>query len=95
MAQRTATSTGMQQSSIIRVTDQGLKEAIAEVCNQDYVARAPELLIFIVDIHRNYQIALEQGVEPKTAGDMDRFFQGFTDAVPCCSKPNKCCKPWI
>lgn len=81
VAQRTATSTGMQQSSIIRVTDQRLKEAIAEVCNQDYVARAPELLIFIVDIHRNYQIALEQGVEPKTAGDMDRFFQGFTDAV--------------
>lgn len=60
VAQRTATSTGMQQSSIIRVTDQGLKEAIAEVCNQDYVARAPELLIFIVDIHRNYQIALSR-----------------------------------
>ena len=38
VAQRTATSTGMQQSSIIRVTDQRLKEAIAEVCNQDYVA---------------------------------------------------------
>lgn len=80
VAQRTASSTGMQQSSIIRVTDPGLKGKIAEICNQDYVGRAPELLIFIVDIYRNHQIAKEQGQEPRTSGDLDRFFQGFTDS---------------
>ena len=80
VAQRTATSTGMQLSSIIRVTDPNLKQEISKICNQEYVARAPELLIFIVDAYRNHQIALEQGFDSKTSGDMDRFFQGFTDA---------------
>jgi nitroreductase len=81
VAQRTATSTGMQQYSIIRVTDPTLKKEIAKICNQEYVARAPELLIFIVDTYRNHRIALEQGLDSKNSGDMDKFFQGFTDAT--------------
>jgi hypothetical protein len=81
VARRTATSTGMQQSSIIRVTDSDLKVKISKICNQEYVARAPILLIFIVDTYRNHQIALEQGIDSKNSSDMDRFFQGFTDAA--------------
>lgn len=81
VAQRTPTSNGMQQSSIIRVTDDQLKKAIAEVCNQEYVARAPILLIFLVDNYRNHQIAVEQDLDSENSGDMDRFFQGFTDGV--------------
>lgn len=80
VARRTATSVGMQASSIIRVTDIELKKKIAEVCNQDYVARAPELLIFIVDQYRNNQIAKERNYRAENAKDMDRFFQSFTDA---------------
>lgn len=81
VAQRTPTSNGMQQSSIIRVTDSKLKKEIAEVCNQEYAARAPILLIFLVDNYRNHQIAVEQDVDSQSSGDMDRFFQGFTDGV--------------
>lgn len=81
VAQRTPTSNGMQQSSIIRITDSELKKEIAKVCNQEYVGRAPILLIFIVDNYRNHQIALEQGLDSENSGDMDRFFQGFTDGV--------------
>lgn len=81
VARRTATSIGMQQSSIIRVTDSDLKVKISKICNQEYVARAPILLIFIVDTYRNHQIALEQGIDSKNSSDMDRFFQGFTDAA--------------
>ena len=81
VAQRTASSTGMQQCSIIRVTDPTLRKEIAQICNQEYVARAPELLIFIVDTYRNHQIGVEQGLDSENSGDMDRFFQGFTDAV--------------
>ena len=81
VAQRTASSTGMQQSSIIRVTDSTLKNEIAKICTQEYVKRAPILLIFIVDTYRNHQIALEQGYDLSSSGDMDRFFQGFTDAT--------------
>ena len=39
VAQRTATSNGMQSYSIIRVTDPELKKLIAEVGKQEYIAR--------------------------------------------------------
>lgn len=80
VARRTPTSNGMQSSTIIRVTDPEKKKAIAEVCKQEYVARAPELLIFLADAYRNYRIAEEKGYNGSGARDMDRFFQGFTDA---------------
>lgn len=80
VARRTATSTGMQACSIIRVTDPEFKSRIAEVCKQEYVARIPELLVFIVDQYRNNQIAREKGCFVETARDMDRFFAAFTDA---------------
>ncbi len=81
VARQTPTSTGMQACSVIRVTDPEVKKQLAEVCRQEYVARAPELLIFIVDQHRNSQILKEMGEDPARAGDMDKFFQGFTDAA--------------
>lgn len=81
VANRTATSNGMQAYSIIRVTDPKVKEEISKVCKQEYVADAPELLIFLVDQFRNAQIAQEKGGDATNASDMDRFFQGFTDAT--------------
>lgn len=81
VARQTATSMGMQAFSIIRVTDRKVKEEIAKVCKQDYVANAPELLIFLVDQFRNAQIAKEKGGDATNAADMDCFFQGFTDAT--------------
>ncbi|SET34865.1 hypothetical protein SAMN05660297_02138 [Natronincola peptidivorans] len=80
IARRTATSNGMQSYSIIRITDSVIKKEIAEICNQEYVARAPELLVFIVDQFRNNHITKEKGSTTENASDMDRFFQGFTDA---------------
>jgi hypothetical protein len=80
VARRTATSNGMQSYSIIRVTDPFIKKEIAGVCNQEYVGRAPELLIFVVDQFKNNRIAKEKGAETENAADMDWFFQGFTDA---------------
>lgn len=80
VGRRTATANGLQASSIVRVTDQEKRKEIAKVCNQEYVARAPELLIFIVDLHRNFQIAKEKGAEGEIARDMDNFFSSFTDA---------------
>lgn len=80
VARRTPTSTGLQSCSVIRVTDPEVKKQLSEVCNQDYVARAPELLVFIVDQHRNSQILKERGGDSTKSGDMDKFFQSFTDA---------------
>lgn len=80
VARQTASSTGMQASSVIRVTDSSIKQALADVCGQDYVGRAPELWIFIVDTRRNQEILKEMGGLPEDAANMDKFFQGFTDA---------------
>lgn len=80
VARRTATSTGMQACSIIRVTDSEIRKKIAEICKQEYVARAPELLVFIVDQFRNYQIAKEKNCFEESSKDMDHFFSAYTDA---------------
>lgn len=80
VANQTATSNGMQQFSILRITDPALREEMAEVCKQEYITRCPELFVFLVDVYRNARIAEELGHTPESRADMDRFFQGFTDA---------------
>lgn len=80
VARRTATSTGMQACSIIRITDKKIKGEIASICTQEYVARAPELLIFIVDQMRNYQILEEKNGNLDNVNGMDHYFASFTDA---------------
>lgn len=80
VGRRTASSTGMQYASIIRVKDKSIREEIAKVCNQEYVARAPELLIFVADCYRNSQISKEKNYISENSNDMDKFFQAFTDS---------------
>lgn len=77
---RTATSNGLQQATIIRVTDPVKKEQISKVSNQEYVARATELLIFIADSFRNDRLVKDNGENIEKESDVDMFFQGFTDA---------------
>lgn len=80
VAQRTATSTGLQASSIIRLTDPKQKQELAQICGQSYVAQASELWVFLVDHARNDSVAKLKGLEKTNAGDFARFIQGFTDA---------------
>lgn len=77
---RTATSVGIQSFSVIRISDPQVRARIAQVGRQDYINDIPEFYIFIVDCFRNAMIAREQGEKLPTEGDMDRFFQGWTDA---------------
>lgn len=81
IANRTASSTGMQLASIIRVVDKDQKKRIAEVGKQPYIADFPELLIFLVDCYRNSEIMNEKDMFHDNIHDMDRFFQGFSDAM--------------
>ncbi|MDO5301117.1 MAG: NADPH-dependent oxidoreductase [Tissierellia bacterium] len=82
VANHSATATGIQSFSIIRVTDPEKKRAIAQVGGQEYIARAPELWIFVADCFRNQQIAHEQ-LKEATPGenDADRLLQAMTDAI--------------
>ena len=61
VAMRTASSRGMQQASIIRVTETQLRERLAEIGNQEYVRRAPVYLLFLADTARNAQICRKTG----------------------------------
>lgn len=79
VARRTATSNGMQSTSIIRITDPIVKRQVADICKQEYVFRAPVLFIFVADCYRNMRIAIDKGCNEESAGDMDRFFQAVTD----------------
>lgn len=79
VALRTATSNGLQTSSIVIIEDQELKNKIAHLANQPYIERIPLLLIFVADQYRNHEIAQAKGVDASNLGDMDRFFQAFTD----------------
>lgn len=80
VAMRTATSRGFQNASIIRVKDQSKRIRLAELGKQEYVARAPEYMIFIVDAYRASRILDAHGNDPARAGTMDVFTEGFTDA---------------
>ena len=76
---RTATSSGLQTYSVMHITDQELKNKIAEVCKQDYVKDIPVLLIFLVDVHRNAEIAKAKGYSGEKFRSMNHFFQGVAD----------------
>nr|WP_072514600.1 NADPH-dependent oxidoreductase [Ndongobacter massiliensis] len=78
---KTPSSMGLQQCSIVRVRDAEKRKKIAEWGNQEYIARAPELWIYVVDTYRNGQIAQEKGTSGQSDRSMDFFFQGFTDAI--------------
>lgn len=77
---RTASSNGLQNMSIIRVTDKEKRAQLAKICNQEYVNAAPEFFLFIVDSYRNSQIARAKGYEGESNRSMDFFFQGAADA---------------
>lgn len=81
VANHSASSNGMQMFSIVRITDQNIKDQLADNGNQEYMRRAPELWIFVADLYRNYSIAKENGVENDEMISFDKFIQAFTDAI--------------
>lgn len=81
VARHTATSIGLQWASIIRVTNPVLKKELAEIAHQEYIARAPELWVFIADAYRNSEICREKGLEKHHAFDVNFFFQAYSDAL--------------
>lgn len=83
VAMRTPSSLGLQQASIIHVTDQEKKNRLAEIGNQPYVKDAPVYLLFIVDTWRNDQLTEADG-----ASYPRNFVAGFTDA--CLMAQNVC-----
>lgn len=81
VAQQTSTSSFMQAYSIISVTDQDKKEALARIGMQPYIAGPSHLFVFVVDHYRNDCIAKAQGIESDVTDRFDRFMSGMSDAL--------------
>jgi FMN reductase (NADPH)/FMN reductase [NAD(P)H] len=61
---RAPTAGNMALYSILEVTDQGLKDQLAETCDhQLFIAKAPWVLLFLADYQRWYDYYLASGVE--------------------------------
>lgn len=65
-----APSAGCQQLyTIIDITSQELKSALAESCdNQPFIARAPMVLVFCADCKKWYDAYIEAGTSPRKPG---------------------------
>lgn len=85
VAQCAASSQYLNDWSAIRITNPELKEKIAQIGGQSYIASAPLLYVFVLDEYRNACIAAQDGVdvhsEEFTLNSMYRFTQAQNDAV--------------
>jgi nitroreductase len=76
-----ATGGNLQPYSIIKIESQDTRKKLAEMCGQNFIARAPVNLIFCIDWHRLERWA-ESEVAPFTATKAFRhFWISFQDTV--------------
>lgn len=84
-AQHAASSQFLNDWSAIRITDPSIKSTLAQIGNQPYIATAPLLYVFVLDEHRNANIAKRKGIDPASSEFhlkySYRFTQGQNDAV--------------
>lgn len=80
-AMEAPTAGNQQLYTILDITDQKLKETLAETCDhQPFIAKAPLVLIFCADVSKWYHVFLEAGCEPRKPGVGDLML-AVSDAV--------------
>lgn len=81
-AMRAPTAGNSMLYSIIDVTDQSLKEALAVNCdNQPFIAQAPLVLVFCADYHRWYRKFKLAGCEDVRPPELSDLILSTNDAV--------------
>lgn len=79
-AQAMPNSINGQQTSVIVVRDKKKKEKLAElVGNQEYVAKAPVFLVFIMDFYRTYLAGEKTGFKQVIHEDIEGILAGSVD----------------
>ncbi|MBP3223057.1 MAG: nitroreductase family protein [Actinomycetaceae bacterium] len=82
VARQAPTTVFYQQMSIIRVKDPAIREVIHQSSGQPYVGGTKgELLIFVLDIHRNVCIRNEAGLDSPSAGTPAEASFAFYDTL--------------
>ena len=68
-AMQAPTAGNQQLYTILDITDQSLKEALAETCDhQPFIAKAPLVLVFCADCKKWYDLFRLNGCEPRKPG---------------------------
>ena len=82
VARHSATSSFRQQVTVIRVLDPALREEIHAVSGQPYVGGTRgELLMFVVDLHRNAVLRERAGADAQPVERTNLFLQAVEDTV--------------
>ena len=82
VARRTATSSFLQQTTILHITDQRVRDEIAAASGQPYVGGDKgDLFVFLVDMYRNKSLREEMGVDSRAASSMNLFICAAEDAI--------------
>jgi nitroreductase len=77
------TAGNLQPYSIIKVEKKENKEKLAKMCEQSFIGKAPVLLLFCIDLHRNERWAKLE-IAPFTATSSFRhFWVSFQDTIIC------------
>ncbi len=84
-AMRAPTAGNMMMYTIIEIADQGLKERLAETCDdQPFIARAPWVLVFVADFQKWIDLFRISGVD-ELEGVEHRAVPGPGDLLMACS----------
>lgn len=71
-AYQAPTAGNMMLYTILEITNQPLKEALAESCDhQPFIAKAPLVLVFLADYQRWYDTFTHEGLNPRKPGAGD------------------------
>lgn len=80
-AQAMPNSINGQQTSVIVVREKKKREKLSElVGNQEYVAKAPVFLVFVLDFYRTYLAGEKTGLKQVIHEDIEGILVGATDA---------------
>lgn len=80
-AEQAPTAGNQQLYTILDITDQTLKDRLAETCDhQPFIAQAPMVLIFCADVQKWYDAFVFSGCSPRNPGEGD-FMLAVCDAV--------------
>jgi nitroreductase len=78
-----ASAGNLQPYSILRVEDEEIKRKLAEKCEQNFIGKAPLLLLFCLDFHRNDRWASLEAAPYTATSSFRHFWVGLQDVVIC------------
>ena len=77
------TAGNLQPYSIIKIEDSGMKQKLAEMCEQSSLAKAPVFLLFCIDLHRNERWATLETAPFTATSSFRHFWVSFQDTIIC------------